>query len=105
MANPTATIFFDGDRVIVDGAVTVDNVVALTKQGIALFEGRSLTVDLKKVTEVDSTAISMLLEWLRAVRYNNDSLRIINTPQNLGSLIQLYGVAEMVPLSAGQESV
>lgn len=98
MSSPAATIFREGDRVIVDGAVTVDNVVALTQKGIALFEGRSLTIDLEKVTEVDSTAISMLLEWLRSVRHNSDSLQIINAPKNLNSLIQLYGVADMIPL-------
>ncbi len=102
MNKPAATIFREGDRVIVDGSVTVDNVVALTQKGIVLFEGQTLTVDLGKVTEVDSTAISMLLEWLRAVQHNNDSLRIENTPQNLSSLIQLYGVAEMIPLSSCQ---
>lgn len=102
MNKPATTIFRDGDRVIVDGSVTVDNVVALTQKGIVLFEGQALTVDLGKVTEVDSTAISMLLEWLRAVQHNNDSLRIENTPQNLSSLIQLYSVAEMIPLSSCQ---
>ena len=102
MANPSASIFREGDRVIVDGAVTVDNVVALTLKGIALFEGQSLTIDLGKVTEVDSTAISMLLEWLRKMQHNSDSLRIVNMPQNLISLIQLYGVAEMIPLASCQ---
>lgn len=95
-----ATIDREGDRIIVDGAVTIDGVAALTKQGIALFDDRSLTVDLEKVTEVDSTIISMLLEWLRAMRKRGQSLQFINIPENIKSLIQLYGVTEIIPVSS-----
>lgn len=105
MADLTATIQREGDSVIVDGAVTIGNVVALTKKGIALFDDRSLTIDLKKVTEVDSTIISMLLEWLREMRKKNRSLQFINIPENLKSLIQLYGVTEIIPISPSQASV
>ena len=105
MTDLTATIQREGDSIIVDGAVTIDNVVALTKKGIALFDDRSLTIDLKKVTEVDSTIISMLLEWLRGMRKKNHSLQFINIPENLKSLIQLYGVTEIIPISPSQASV
>ncbi len=105
MADLTATIQREGDSVVVDGAVTIGNVVALTKKGIALFDDRSLTIDLKKVTEVDSTIISMLLEWLREMRKKNRSLQFINIPENLKSLIQLYGVTEIIPISPSQASV
>lgn len=94
-----ATIGREGDRIIVDGAVTIDGVVALTKQGIALLDDRFLTIDLEKVTEVDSTVISMLLEWLRAMRKCEQSLQFINIPENVKSLIQLYGVTEIIPVS------
>jgi phospholipid transport system transporter-binding protein len=105
MTDLTATIQRDGDSVIVDGAVTIDNVVALTKKGIALFDDRSLTIDLKKITEVDSTIISMLLEWLREMRKKNRPLQFINIRENLKSLIQLYGVTEIIPISSNQASV
>jgi len=93
-------IFRDGDRVIVHGSVTIDNVVMLTQNGMALFDDRLLTIDLEKVTVVDSTIISMLLEWLRATRKNNYPLQFINMPESLKSLIQLYGVAELIPVPA-----
>lgn len=93
-------IFRDGDRVIMNGPVTIDNVVMLTQNGIALFDDRLVTIDLEKVTEVDSTIISMLLEWLRARRKNSHSLQFVNMPESLKSLIQLYGVAELIPVPA-----
>ncbi|QOJ23488.1 MAG: STAS domain-containing protein [Gammaproteobacteria bacterium] len=98
-------IFREGDSVIVQGAVTIDNVVMLTQRGIALFDDRPLTIDLDKVTEVDSTIVSMLLEWLRATQKNNQVLHVINMPGSLKSLIQLYGVTELIPLPASETAL
>ncbi len=94
----TTMIFRDNNRVIVQGSVTIDNVVRLMQEGIALFDDQPLTIDLEQVSEVDSTIISMLLEWLRATRKNTHTLQFINLPENLTSLVQLYGVAELIPI-------
>ena len=95
-------VFRDNDKIIVQGRVTIDNVVKLTQDGIALFDDHPLTIDLDKVTEVDSTIISMLLEWLRATRKNTYPLQFINLPGSLRSLIQLYDVVELIPVSVNQ---
>jgi len=95
-------VFRDGDKIIVQGPVTIDNVVQLTREGMALFDDHRLTIDLNKVTEVDSTIISMLLEWLRATRKNIYPLQFINMPENLKSLIQLYDVVELIPVPVNQ---
>lgn len=95
-------VFRDDDTIIVQGPVTIDNVVKMTEDGIALFDDHPLTIDLDKVTEVDSAIISMLLEWLRATRKNTDSLQFINMPESLKSLIQLYDVVELIPVSVNQ---
>lgn len=100
MNSSTSTIFRAGNSLIVQGAVTIDSVVMLTKRGIALFDDQPLTIDLDSVTEVDSTIVSMLLEWLRAAQKNNQALHVINMPDSLESLIQLYGVTELIPLPA-----
>jgi len=89
-------IFRDDHRIIVQGPVTIDNVVAMTQRGTALFDEHNLVIDLDKVTEVDSTIISMLLEWLRATHHKGYQLQFINMPESLESLIQLYGVEELI---------
>ena len=89
----------DGDRIIVEGPVTIDNVVAITKRGMGLFDKHHWMIDLDKVTEVDSTIISMLLEWLRAARQKGYQLQFINMPASLESLIQLYGIVELIPVT------
>lgn len=92
-------IYRDGNQLFLQGPVTIENVVEITQQGVALFDGNDLIVDLKNVTEVDSTIVSLLLEWLRNARNKNQKLQFMHVPQNLSSLIQLYGIAELVPLS------
>ena len=98
-------IFREGNRMIVQGAVTIDSVVMLTKTGIALFDDQPLTIDLDQVTEVDSTIVSMLLEWLRATQKNNQALHVVNMPGSLKSLIQLYGITELIPLPASEDAL
>jgi phospholipid transport system transporter-binding protein len=87
----------------VQGPVTIDNVLAVTQQGTALFDSKPYwTVDLNEITDVDSTVISMLLEWRRIARRKNCRLQFVNLPASLKSLIQLYGIVELIPVSENQ---
>ena len=87
-----------GDKLSVQGPITFTNVEEVIEQGINLFDKTELVVDLKQVTEVDSSAVSVLLEWQRTARKNNQRLFFTNIPENLKNLTQLYGVTELVPL-------
>lgn len=82
----------------VEGAITFHNVAAVVERGNALFVRDDLVIDLTQVTEVDSSAVSMLLEWQREARRRNCRIRFANTPQNLKGLAQLYGVSELISL-------
>jgi phospholipid transport system transporter-binding protein len=92
-------ILRDGNKLIVQGAVTIDNVVMVAAQGVALFDRDDLVIDLAQVTEVDSSAVSMLLEWQRKAHSHNRQLHFTNLPMTLKSLAQLYGVSELIPLA------
>ncbi|HXF66555.1 MAG TPA: STAS domain-containing protein [Burkholderiales bacterium] len=89
-------IVCEDGRCRVQGPVTMDNVVALLEQGNALFTAREVAVDLAAVTEVDSSAVSLLLEWRRAAARGGRSIRYFNLPRNLKSLAELYGVTELI---------
>jgi phospholipid transport system transporter-binding protein len=47
---------------------------------------------------VDSSAVSLMLSWLRTANSKNVKLSFINVPDNLLSLANLYGVAESLSL-------
>jgi len=83
-------------RCTVRGPITVDNVVALLAQGNGLFTAPQVMIDLSAVTEVDSSALSLLLEWRREAGRNRRAVRYLNLPANLKSLAQLYGVTELL---------
>jgi len=84
------------DRCTVEGPVTADNVLSLLAQGAQQFTGPRMTIDLSGVTEVDSTALSLLLEWRREAIRNGREVRFRNLPASMKSLAELYGVTELL---------
>ncbi|MDH3288071.1 MAG: STAS domain-containing protein [Betaproteobacteria bacterium] len=83
-------------RCTLRGPITINNVVALLAQGNGLFTAPGVTVDLEGVTEVDSTAVSLLLEWRREAGRHGRRIQYVNLPGNLTSLAKLYGVTELL---------
>jgi phospholipid transport system transporter-binding protein len=53
-------------------------------------------VDLRDVTELDSAAVSLLLEWRRAAAKANRRVEFVNLPDSLKSLAELYGVSHLL---------
>jgi phospholipid transport system transporter-binding protein len=81
----------EGSRFSIDGAITMDNASAVLAEGLAKFV-QAEEVDLSALGDIDSSAVSLLLEWKRA----NPGLRYVNCGDNLKSLATLYGVLELV---------
>ncbi len=96
-------ISLEGSRAALAGPMTLANVNAVLEEGARAFKATpvtvALTVDLAGVTEVDSTAVSLLLEWRRAAQREKRAIEYVNYPANLKSLIQLYGVTELLATS------
>ena len=83
-------------RCSLKGAVNLENALSLREEGLRLFTAPEVTLDLAAVTEVDSTALSLLFEWRRTALAANRRIRYVNLPENLTSLARLYGVTELV---------
>lgn len=92
-------ITLDGNRALLAGPVTLANVNAVLDEGNRTFKVPSVTVDLSGVTDVDSTAVSVLLEWRRAAARDKREISYANYPDNLKSLIKLYGVSELLAIT------
>jgi len=89
----------DGSNYRIQGRITLENAPAVLAEGVKLFDRDGLVVDLSKLEEVDSTAISLLLEWLRVAQRSKRTLRFTNLPDNLKSLATLYGVLDLIQLA------
>ncbi len=90
----------EAGKLSIKGTVTIDNVVAVVEHGIVLFDREDLIIDLAQVTDVDSSAVSMLLQWQREAGRRNRQIRFANVPRKLQSLIRLYGVSELIHWNA-----
>lgn len=87
----------DGNSYRVQGPVTMANVTSLLAEGAKLFDHEALVVDLSEVEEVDSSAVSLMLQWMREAKQRNQTLAFTNLPNNLKSLATLYGVLDIIP--------
>jgi phospholipid transport system transporter-binding protein len=94
-----AQIRQEGNRWLVSGAMTMAQVNALLAQSSALSVTNELEVDLAEVTDVDTTTISLLFEWLRQACGRKCKVTFVHLPENLVSLATLYGVLELLPQS------
>lgn len=94
----------DGDRLQISGRLTKDEVSALVGADLQAHGEAGLVVDLAAVAAVDSAAVSLLLSWLRRAQRNQEALCFANVPDNLASLIGLYGVAELLPICSAAQS-
>lgn len=98
----TALIQQQGNRLLVRGDMTVETVGALLAEGLPADVGKTgdVEVDLAQVTDVDSSAVSLLFQWLREAQARHIRLCYSHLPEPLVSLATLYGVLEMLPQSA-----
>ena len=92
-------IVCEGERCSVQGALTMANVTAVLEESRRVFQAPRIVVDLKGVTEVDSAALSLLLEWRRTAAAAKRAIEYTNLPPNLRTLADLYGVSELLPAS------
>ena len=87
----------EGERMLVDGPVTLANVTRVLEEGCAAIRAGASAVDLKGVTELDSSLLAMLLAWLREASQAGRTLQVDNLPGGLITIAQLYGVDELLP--------
>ena len=89
----------DGERMAVSGALTLANATSVLAQGNAAIAEGVRSVDLAEVGELDSSALALLLAWLREAKRQKRELVFVNLPQGLTTIAKLYGVADLLPAS------
>ena len=77
-------------------ALTVDHAQAALEEGLRAVATGQMQFDLSRVSEVDSSAVAVLLNWQRAAASASNNIRFSNVPASLISLIAVYGVAGLI---------
>ncbi len=91
----------NGDSLLLEGALTLATVSAVADEVREQLRQGARVVDFSGVTEVDSAAVALALEWLRHAAQNKTALRLANLPAAMQNLAKLYGVSELLqPASA-----
>ncbi len=90
----TAQISQQDNRWVLSGDVLIDNAADLLKQSLAFDLNEHTVIDFGAVNQIDTAAISLILEWRRRAAQKNWHLKTVKLPANLSKLTQLYGVAD-----------
>ena len=89
-----------GEVLQIDGALNFESMPRILEE-TAVYAAQEtlpscLAIDLANVTDIDSSAVALLLHWRREATRLGKALRYVHLPQNLVTLAQLYGVDEMI---------
>jgi phospholipid transport system transporter-binding protein len=81
-------------------SLTFNNARDVLQAGLRAIADGQEEFDLAEVAVVDSAAVTTMLAWQRAAAKSGKSVAFRNLPANLGSLIELYGVQELIRFTA-----
>jgi phospholipid transport system transporter-binding protein len=87
----------EGETMFVTGPLNLASVASELEQGRAAIAAGVRSVDLAGVQELDSSALALLLAWVREAKRLGGDLALANLPQDLTTIARLYGVAELRP--------
>lgn len=86
----------EGEVLLVEGPVTLATVPELVSAVEEHFSNGAGVVDFAGVTEIDSSAVALALEWVRKAERAGVPLRLLNIPSSMQNLARLYGVSELL---------
>jgi phospholipid transport system transporter-binding protein len=77
-------------------SITNENAATLLGQGVDAIGAGDASFDLSAVTQVDSSAVALLLAWQREAQSRGARLSLTGLPAGLTSLAVLYGVDDLI---------
>ena len=92
------TITAQANQWNISGQILVDNAHAILNESKNFKIDADFRVNLAAVTDVDTAALSLLLEWQRRAAASDKKVTFTDVPASLMSLATLYGVAEYLSI-------
>lgn len=83
-------------EIFVVGAMNQYTAAQLLEQGTAAMGRGDFRINLREVTSLDSSALALVLAWVRRVRSAGHQLTVVEPPESFISLARLYGVHDML---------
>ena len=86
-------------RLVVKVPLVMTNARGLLEAGRSALQPGEQVFDFSEVTEADSSALAVMLGWLRAASLSQSTVKFAHIPTGVISLAELYGVTELFPLA------
>ncbi len=88
----------EGDRLYISGAVTLGTAKELLEAAAKHLDGSRKVIDFSEAEEIDSSAVSLMLEWSRKARAAGGEVCFANLGDAISSLTDLYGVEDLIAI-------
>lgn len=75
------------------------NARGLLEAGRSALQAGEQIFDFSEVGEADSSALAVMLGWLRAASTTQSIIKFVHVPVGVRSLAELYGIADLLPLA------
>lgn len=89
----------EAGRLLVKAPLIMANARGLLEAGRSALQAGEQVFDFSAVTEADSSAIAVMLGWLRAASLTQSTVKFAHIPTGVRSLAELYGVTDLLPLA------
>ena len=86
-------------RLLVTAPMIIANTRGLLDAGRSALQRGEIIFDFSAVNEADSSAIAVMLGWLRAAVPAQAGVKFAHIPAGMRSLAELYGVTDLLPLA------
>ncbi len=80
------------------GDLIFSTTATIYKQSLSLFNKNTdkISINLSAVEHSDSSGLALIVEWYRLAKKNNQSIRIMNMPEQMCDLAKLSSVDELL---------
>ena len=78
------------------GDIVISNAKAILSASESLPIASNTIIDFENVSDIDTSAVSLILEWKRRANKEDKVLTFVNLPANLTSLVVLYGAETLI---------
>jgi phospholipid transport system transporter-binding protein len=86
-------------RLVIKVPLVMANARGLLEAGRSALQPGEQVFDFSEVTEADSSALAVMLGWLRAAALSRSTVKFAQIPNGVVSLAELYGVTDLLPLA------
>jgi phospholipid transport system transporter-binding protein len=86
-------------RLLIKAPLIMANAPGLLEAGRSALVAGEQIFDFSEVAEADSSAIAVMLGWLRSASLTQSTIKFAHIPTGVRSLAELYGVTDLLPLA------